>query len=426
MESSKHVSLLRYRATAAKKTHEESSKGLGVLYTGYVEKRNPVTGGYQKRFLVLTMEALHWFKRSEGYDLFGEERGQISLGNILTIRVLDDDPSMFEIQGTDSKKRVLRAHSNAICEEWVTAIRSAIKLSTSHRRAGGRRGSLAGIKNFETDEREAEENSEVSVLFISVISAANHTEVVIARQPEWNRVIAIPLVGKDDKIVISLSNGGIVRMPFEVLQAKSEEGAEFETSIQNVKLASSLRITLQLEAVNLGSLGNIAGRKRHEGNLNTLDMIADMAISLSNDRSTAINLVLSMMVIVVALSSLRAIGLDTTLLFLFAALLSGYNCNLILQRVYTGESDAHRKISVRMILHGHAFTSPDAPIKEAEDTIPQRFIDGYATFVMLFLSAHCIVFFVGETPVVCIEWPIGGGGMRVSFPFYSVTPLPCN
>ena len=107
-----------------------------------------------------------------------------------------------------------------------------------------------------------------------------------------------------------------------------------------------------------------------------MDMVVDMAMSLSNDRTTAINLVLSMMVIVVALSSLRAIGVDTTLLFLFAALLSGYNCNVILQRVYAGESDAHRRISVRMILHGHAFTSPDAPVKEVEDEIPQRFIDG--------------------------------------------------
>jgi hypothetical protein len=31
-----------------------------------------------------------------------------------------------------------------------------------------------------------------------------------------------------------------------------------------------------------------------------------------------------------------------------------------------------------LILHGHAFTSPDAPIKnEVDDSIPKRFIDGY-------------------------------------------------
>lgn len=354
------------------------------MYTGYVDKRNPVTGGYQHRFVVLTMDALHWFKRAEGYDLFGEERGQILLGNILTTRILDEDPSIFEVQDTEARKRLFRAPSSAVCEEWVSAIRSAIKLASLKRTGMARRGSLAGIKNFgDMEDKENEnENSEVTVLLMSLISATKQTEIVIARQPEWNRIIVVPLIGQGDQIVISLSNGGTVRLPFDVVQSKSEDGTEFETAVHNVKLASSLRITLTLESVNLGSLGNVGGRKRDQ-NLSKMDMIADMAMSLSNDRTTAINLVLSMMVIVVALSSLRAIGMDTTLLFLFAALLSGYNCNLILRRVYAGESDAHRKISVRMILHGHGFTSPDAPIKEVEDEIPKRFIDGYA--------ARCVV-----------------------------------
>ena len=337
-----------------------------------------MTGGYQQRFVVLTMEALHWFKRSEGYDLFGEERGNIPLGNILTTRILNDDDSCFEVQDTDAKKRIFRASSCAICEEWVTAIRSAIKLSTSaHNKRGiNRRTSLAGIKNFDMeDSNSGESNEEVTVLLMSLVSGIKQTETVIARKPDWNRIVTIPLIGKGDQILISLSNGGIVPLSFDYIQMKCEDGMEFETPVQNVKLASSLKITLSLESLNLGSIGTAGGRKRDQ-NGSYMDMVVDMAMSLSNDRTTAINLVLSMMVIVVALSSLRAIGVDTTLLFLFAALLSGYNCNVILQRVYAGESDAHRRISVRMILHGHAFTSPDAPVKEVEDEIPQRFIDG--------------------------------------------------
>jgi hypothetical protein len=61
-------------ATSAMKAKEEkvhNSKNLGVLFTGYLDKRNPVTGSYKKRFVVLTHESLHWFKRAEGYDLFG-------------------------------------------------------------------------------------------------------------------------------------------------------------------------------------------------------------------------------------------------------------------------------------------------------------------------------------------------------------------
>lgn len=35
--------------------------------------------------MVLTHESVHWFKRTAGYDLFGEERGSISLGDIASI-----------------------------------------------------------------------------------------------------------------------------------------------------------------------------------------------------------------------------------------------------------------------------------------------------------------------------------------------------
>lgn len=220
-----------------------------------------------------------------------------------------------------------------------------------------------------------DEDGDVTVLLMSLVSSSKHTETVIARKPEWNRIISVPHIGKGDQILLSMSNGGIVRLSYDTIQAKCEDGVEFETSVQNVKLASSLKITLTLESLNLGSVGTAGGKERGS-KVSTMDLLVDMAMALSNERTTAINLVLSMMVMIVALSSLRAIGVDTTLLFLFAALLSGYNCNNILQRVYAGETDAHRRIAVRILLHGHAFTSPDAPVKEAEETIPQRFIDG--------------------------------------------------
>jgi hypothetical protein len=62
-------------------------KSLGVYFTGYLDKLK--VGGwrkaYKRRFVVLTSEALHWFKRPDGYDLFGEERGRIGLENILEV-----------------------------------------------------------------------------------------------------------------------------------------------------------------------------------------------------------------------------------------------------------------------------------------------------------------------------------------------------
>jgi len=46
-----------------------NDKNLGVLYTGYAEKKNPISGTFKKRFVVLTHVAVHWFQREEGYDL---------------------------------------------------------------------------------------------------------------------------------------------------------------------------------------------------------------------------------------------------------------------------------------------------------------------------------------------------------------------
>ena len=103
-----------------KTSHEEHSKTFGVLFTGYLDKRNPVTGSYKKRFAVLTRDAYHWFQRAEGYDLFGEERGQVNLNSVVTVRVLDEDSTTFELHSTDRAKRLFRASTPALCEEWVS------------------------------------------------------------------------------------------------------------------------------------------------------------------------------------------------------------------------------------------------------------------------------------------------------------------
>ena len=44
------------------------AKNFGVLFTGYLEKRQPkyLQTRYKQRFVVLTQDAVHWFKRDEG------------------------------------------------------------------------------------------------------------------------------------------------------------------------------------------------------------------------------------------------------------------------------------------------------------------------------------------------------------------------
>ena len=52
---------------------KEDSKNMGFLYTGYLDKRNPVTGSYKQRFVVLAHDAIHWFKRLDKDALFAAE-----------------------------------------------------------------------------------------------------------------------------------------------------------------------------------------------------------------------------------------------------------------------------------------------------------------------------------------------------------------
>lgn len=295
---------------------------------------------------------------------------------------------MLEIQSTDSKKYLFRAPSTAVCEEWVSAIKSAIKIlnSNNNKRGVNRRQSLAGIKNsIDNDEDAAANGDDVNVLLISLNSVVRQSEIVIARKPEWDRVIVVPSVFPGDQILISISNGGIVRLTQEFLSMKAEDdGIPFESPIQNVTLASSLKITSTIEDLHLVSNKSKAYNKK----ASVLERIYENIILLTSERSTSITLVLSVMVMIVTLSSFRAANIDTSLLYVFAPMLAIYNFTEILKIVYKSDSEA-RSVAFRIILHGHAFTSPDAPVNEPDEEIPKRFIDGYhCNLYMLYFFIH--------------------------------------
>jgi hypothetical protein len=44
-------------------SNASTGNSLGVLYTGWLDKKNPVNGYYKKRFVVLTSDCIHWFRR---------------------------------------------------------------------------------------------------------------------------------------------------------------------------------------------------------------------------------------------------------------------------------------------------------------------------------------------------------------------------
>lgn len=349
--------------------HED--KNLGVLYTSYLDKRNPVTGSYKKRFAVLTNDALHWFKRNEGADLFGEERGQVLLKNVLNTRVLDEDSRAFEVQGIDKKVKKFRAESVDICEEWVSAIRSAIKRqqSTQRRPSMVRRSTLTGIRHiFDEEEANKLDHPEVTVLLVSLRSSKDQTELVLSRKPEWGREIKVNRVNKTQSLIISLSNGGTVTLSYDTMLSKAEYGIEFAAPCQNVLLASSLKIALSL--INKNQNNDDKPTKKP-------GTFASVLTDIKKNRSHCINIGFSFSVIIAVVVAGLEFQLQSLALYVVSVILSVYNVYSIYKQVLKEQQSVEEGFNdLQVVLLGHHFTSPDEPVKDLEDEIPQRFIDG--------------------------------------------------
>ena len=133
--------------------------------------------------------------------MFGKQRGQVDLQHVLTVRVIATDKCSFELQSTDFVKRIFKCSSETVCQEWVSAIRSAVK---EHSQRQGRRG----LSN-DQQESKPQDGSDVTVVLVSVRSKATLAERVLCHNPSWQRIIRL-VVDLEDKIIISLSNGGQV------------------------------------------------------------------------------------------------------------------------------------------------------------------------------------------------------------------------
>lgn len=338
---------------------DDSANNLGLLYTGYLDKQNPVNGSYHVRFVVLTHDVLHWFKRSnDGQELFGEERGHVGLDTLLTVRVIDEDSTCFEVQSTNNSKRYFRGSTPLICEEWVSAIRSAHK----------------GF--IEKDARVAEnhETAEVLVNLVTVKSKLANTELVISRNPAWDRMISIPSLSDGDSLLLTTTNGGTVSLSYDTIAMKCEDGMDFEVSVQSVPLDACLRISFtkfNVMSVKYDSIG--AGAFVDSAVKSLLGMISKVAALERN----LLTLVLSSTVLIVSVLSVPYYSPNTSLLFIFSSLLSFHNISRLFLEMYKvgSMSDTTTGLIVTMIIHGHTFLSPDAT-KSHDDDIPQRFIDG--------------------------------------------------
>ena len=360
------------------------AKNLGVLYTGYLDKKQPtyVSTRYKRRFVVLTQNAVHWFNRAEGCDLFGEERGQVGVGNIVSVRILDEDAEEFVIKSTGGVCRYFKAASTQACEEWVSAILSCCKVHESENEGLKRRATISNFRGIfgdadeEQKKRQEELETQVSVLLVSVKSLDGRTEreVVLARNPEWNRLIRIPDMKIGECLMISTSNGGVIELSHSQLLEKAfNTEEEFDAHITGVPLASSLRIVVLTErqATQPGTEVYNHGHDAKKTGKNLL-------VALFSDREGFLVVLLSSLmlsVIAVSAKSLLLTNSDAMLLSSIAILLASVATFQSVRRHLIAPVDFE---TFHLYINKHVFTSPEAPLADDDDAIPQRFIIGCA------------------------------------------------
>jgi hypothetical protein len=217
---------------------------------------------------------------------------------IETVRILDEDLSQFEILSENFTRRYFRCKDSSECEEWVSAIRSAVKTISEVRKKHRKSVYNSDGQKF-VDPTDLQIKDEVKVLLVSHISSANQIESVISRNPSWNRVIFISKVYPGDTIVISTSNGGTATLSHTMLLDKADLQRPFHAPLQNVLLASSLSLIVT-DVPHLKSK-NASGDKKQSSLFSKLKVVADMCRIISRDQKSVQTIILSFMIFCVGI-----------------------------------------------------------------------------------------------------------------------------
>ena len=75
----------------------------------------------------------------------------MSIQNIENVRILDEDTCQFELKSTGDVRRYFKAATPNACEEWVSALKSAIKSfgkGSNNLGQKRQRPTLSNIRNF--------------------------------------------------------------------------------------------------------------------------------------------------------------------------------------------------------------------------------------------------------------------------------------
>ena len=407
---------------------QDNLQGLGLVLTGYADKKS--TWGWHRRFLVLTHESFHWFKREAGYDLFGEERGHIGRQKIASIRLVDNQT--FEIVGQDKATRLFRISGESgasTAEEWVSAVKAVT-------RSRARRGTLSNFRaGVQSDNKPRHSVIPTVVSVVAVRTAQTGAEHIISRAPKWERRIVAANLQPSDVLVISTSDGGAATLGLEELQQNQKSGGSFRAPITGAPLASYLVLSV-LSAAEAASEAEFSSTPPASPSLPSSPRsgktrapppafadsptsspsllpastdippksLVDTVCSICRDGPGLASLSLSLCTLLVGLLAIDHITPETSLLFLFCMALAIQGVVQVLLRARFSPLEG---VTLTLVVHEISFSSresdeddghgpsdpPSSPRGagseaggEAEDDesanngdegkIPQRFIDG--------------------------------------------------
>lgn len=165
---------------------------LGVLFCGTLEKRHPYTGATYPRYVVLTASAIHWFKRPQHQELFGEPRGTLWLNWLRSAEIngLERRELVLEFDSPSPLGAIYSGQPSAIDRGGLPRVQSAESLrppTSKYERFLGKRRSfvaptaaaaIAWRAAIELAMREArDEVADESARFAVSIATANPSSI---------------------------------------------------------------------------------------------------------------------------------------------------------------------------------------------------------------------------------------------------------
>nr|CCA24767.1 SEC14 cytosolic factor putative [Albugo laibachii Nc14] len=216
---------------------------LRLLVFGSLDKRRDgaVRGGWAKRLFILSTKSLHYYRKSEEFELFGKERRQTALQDIECAKLIPNEyapsgavesgiPSHFIALFSQRKTMLmlLRAETSEFATAWVNAINQAIMIAKCQKFnhewpmeviqnyigvvTSGQNGTDANSKTLKEakNQEQMELNLTVNVLAISMKSST--CEILIQRHIVPHSEVTLGAFLRDDVCIIVLSNGEGVRI----------------------------------------------------------------------------------------------------------------------------------------------------------------------------------------------------------------------